>query len=336
MRFVGFLGLSALVLTVSAMTACGGGSASAQPTTADNPPPLDDDESSGGGAPAPASSGKVKEGMDAIQAGDFAKAKSVLEEAAKENPKDPQAAYYLGVAVEGLGDGKAAAGHYKTALELDPKLTEASINLSGVLLDSNDVEGSLAATNAGLKSAPKNPSLLRNKAVALDATGSKDALPAFKAAVAAAPNDKEIHYLYAEALARSGDKAGAIAELKPLVSSDDVAVLASVGRLFGKLKAFDECVTALDNAISKKDAAELRVDRGLCKHGKKDDKGAGADFEAAVAADAKFAPAHFYLAQNKRDAGDKKGAKAEFEKAASLDPGGKLGAAAKKELSELK
>jgi tetratricopeptide (TPR) repeat protein len=274
--------------------------------------------------------------MDAIQAGDFAKAKTVLEEAAKENPKDPQAAYYLGVAVEGLGDGKAAAEQYKKALELDPKLTEASINLSGVLLDANDVEGALAAANAGLKSAPKNPSLLRNKAVALDATGSKEAAPAFKAAVAAAPNDKEIHYLYAESLARSGDKAAAMTELKSLVSADDVAVLASVGRLLGKLKAFDECVTALDKAISKKDAAELRVDRGLCKHGKKDEKGAGADFEAAVAADAKFAPAHFYLAQNKRDAGDKKGAKAEFEKAASLDPGGKLGAAAKKELSELK
>ena len=334
MRFAGFLGLSVIALGLS--TACGGGSSSSPPTTADNPPPLDDDDSGGGGAPAPASSGKVKEGMDAIQAGDFAKAKEVLEQAAKDNPKDPQAAYYLGVSVEGLGDGKTAAGHYKKALELDPKLTEASINLSGVLLDSNDVEGALAAVNAGLKSAPKNPSLLRNKAVVLDASGSKDAVAAFKAAVAAAPNDKEIHYLYAEALARSGDKTAALAELKPLASSDDIAVLASVGRLFGKLKAFDECVSALDNAIAKKDAAELRVDRGLCKHGKKDDKGAGADFEAAVAADAKFAPAHFYLAQNKRDAGDKKGAKAEFEKAASLDPGGKLGAAAKKELSELK
>jgi Tfp pilus assembly protein PilF len=333
MRLVRFMAFSALVL--ASFSACSGGTASQSPATADNPPPLDDDDS-GSGAPAPASSGKVKEGMDAIQAGDFAKAKTVLEQAAKENPKDPQAAYYLGVAVEGLGDGKGATEHYKKALELDPKLTEASINLSGVLLDANDVEGALSAANAGLKSAPKNPSLLRNRAVALDATGSKDAVAAFKSAVAAASNDKEIRYLYAEALVRAGDKAAALTELKALTSSDDVAVLASVGRLLGKLKAFDECIAAFDNAIKQKDAAELRVDRGLCKHGKKDDKGAGADFEAAVSADAKFAPAHFYLAQNKRDAGDKKGAKAEFEKAASLDPGGKLGAAAKKELSELK
>lgn len=333
MRLKRLLGFSVLILA-NGVAGCGG-SSSAPAASADNPPPLDDDGDQGA-APAPASSGKVKEGMDAIQAGDFAKAKSVLEEAAKENPKDPQAAYYLGVAVEGLGDGKGAVEHYKKALELDPKLTEASINLSGVLLDANDLEGALTAANAGLKTAPKNPSLLRNKAVALDATGSKDAPSAFKAAVMAAPNDKEIHYLYAEALAKSGDRTGAMTELKSLTSSDDIAVLASVGRLLGKLKAFDECITALDNAIAKKDVAELRVDRGLCKHGKKDDKGAAADFEAAVAADAKFAPAHFYLAQNKRDSGDKKGAKAEFEKAASLDPNGKLGAAAKKEMSELK
>jgi len=335
MRLMRVFGFSALMVT-NALVACGG--PSPQPAaTADNPPPLDDDDQGGGGAaPAPASSSKVKEGMDAIQGGDFAKAKSVLEEATKENPKDPQAAYYLGVAVEGLGDGKGAAEHYKKALELDPKLTEASINLSGVLLDANDVDGALSTVNAGLKSAPKNPSLLRNKAVALDATGSKDAPEAFKAAVAAAPNDKEMRYLYAESLAKSGDKPGAMNELKSLTSSDDIAVLASVGRLYGKLKAYDECIGVLDNAISKKDMPEIRVDRGLCKHGKKDDKGAGADFQAAVTADAKFAPAHFYLAQNKRDAGDKKGAKAEFEKVAGLDPSGKLGAAAKKELSELK
>src|SRR5262245_63559802 len=174
MGLAGLLGLSALGLGLSA--ACGGGSPSAPPARADNPPPLDDDDSGGGGAaPAPASSGKVKEGMDAIQGGDFAKAKTVLEEAAKENPKDPQAAYYLGVAVEGLGDGKGAAEHYKKALELDPKLTEASMNLSGVLLDANEVEGALGEANAGLKNDPKNPALLRNKAVAVEAQGSKAA-----------------------------------------------------------------------------------------------------------------------------------------------------------------
>jgi Tfp pilus assembly protein PilF len=303
---------------------------------ASKPPPALDDDDNTPAAPAAASSPKVKEGIDALQAQDFAKAKELLEAAAKEAPKDPQAAFYLGVAVEALGDPKGAADHYHHALELDPKLTEASTNLSGVLLDQGDAAGALSAAEAGLKTAPKSPSLRRNRAVALDQTGSKDAVAAFKDAVEAAPNDKEVHYLYAEAMARAGNEAGAVAELKPLVASDDVGVLASAGRLLGKLKAFDECIAALDKAIGAKDVAELRVQRGICKHGKKDDKGAEADFMAAIQSDPKFAPAHYYLGQNKKAHGDKKGAKAELTKAAELDPSGGVGAAAKKALAELK
>ena len=205
-----------------------------------------------------------------------------------------------------------------------------------VLLDLEDAKGALAAADAGLKVAPKSPALLRNRAVALDATGSKDTVPAFKAAFAASPKDKEVQYLYAEALARSGDEKGAVEQLTPLTEGDDVGVLASVGRLLGKLKAFDGCIKALDNAIAKKDVAELRVQRGICKHGKKDDKAAEADFVAAISADPKFAPAHYYLGQQKLADGDKKTAKAELQKAVDLDPSGGVGAAAKKALSEIK
>jgi len=315
------------------LTACGG--STPQASTAPPPSLEDDDAASGGGAAAPSSS-KVKEGMDAIQAGDFAKAKALLEQAARENPKDAQAAFYLGVAVEGLGDGKGAATQYQHALELDPKLTEASANLSGVLLDLDDAAGALAAADAGLKAAPKSPSLLRNRAVALEATHAKEAPAAFKAALEAAPQDKEVRYLYAESLARSGDDQGAIHELAPLTESDDLAVLASAGRLLGQLKSFDGCVKALDKAIGQKDAAELRVQRGICKHGNKDDKGAEADFVAAIGSDPKFAPAHYYLGQHKRAAGDAKGARAELQKAEELDPQGKIGAAAKKAIADLK
>lgn len=332
MRFGATLGLVISLGTVG----CGGPPEPAQAPASPDPPLDDDSSATSPASAAPASNAKVKEGMDAIQAQDFAKAKAVLEEAVKESPKDVQAVFYLGVAIEGTGDPKAAAEQYRHALALDPKLTEASTNLSGVLLDTEDVAGALAAADAGLKVAPKSPALLRNRAVALDATGSKDAVAAFKAAVGASPNDKEVKYLYAEALARSGDEKGAVAEATPLIESDDVGVLASVGRLLGKLKAFDGCVAALDKAIAKKGVAELIVQRGICKHGKKDDKAASADFAAAIAQDPKFAPAHYYLGQQKRAEGDKKGAKTELQKAAELDPSGGVGAAAKKALAELK
>jgi Flp pilus assembly protein TadD len=330
---LGFFCRGVAVAAWFGVVGCGGSTPPAQSESAP-PPSLEDDDQAA--APAAASSTKVKQGMDAIQAQDFAGAKAILEAAVKESPKDPQASFYLGVAVEALGDGKGAAEHYHRALELDPKLTEASTNLSGVLLDQGDAAGALAAADAGLKIAPKSPSLRRNRAVALDQTGSKEAVAAFKDAVEAAPNDKEIQYLYAEALARTGNKDGAVAQLKPLIASDDVGVLASSGRLLGKLMDFDDCIAALDKAIAAKDVAELRVQRGICKHGKKDDKGAAADFTAAVQSDANFAPAHYYLGMDKKAHGDKKGAKAELTKASELDPSGGVGTAAKKALSELK
>jgi Flp pilus assembly protein TadD len=329
---VGFVGVA---LFLSSLAGCSGSTPPAQNASADAPS-LEDDDRAAAVTPATASSAKVKEGMDAIQAQDFAKAKTVLEAATKDNPKDPQAAFYLGVALEALGDAKGAADSYRHALENDPKLTEASTNLSGVLLDQGDAQGALAAAEAGLKVAPKSPSLRRNRAVALDQSGSKDAVAAFKDAVEVAPSDKEVQYLYAEALAKSGDDANAVAQLKPLLGSDDVAVLASTGRLFGKLKDYDDCVAALDKAIGSKDVAELRVQRGICKHGKKDDKGAEDDFTAAIKSDANFAAAHYYLGMSKKAHGDKKGAKAELTKASELDASGPVGAKAKKELAELK
>src|SRR5438477_12316489 len=103
------------------LSACGG---STPPAASPEPPSLAEDDDAPA-APAPASSPKVKEGIDAIQAQDFTKAKEILLGAVKEFPKDPQAAFYLGVAVEALGDGKQAAEQYRRALDLDPKLTEA-------------------------------------------------------------------------------------------------------------------------------------------------------------------------------------------------------------------
>src|SRR5512141_2221907 len=73
------------------------------PTTPDNPPPLDDAPATKKPKPdavvAP-SNELVKQGMDAIQKQDFAAAKQVLTDAVGKDPKDPQAAFYLGVALE--------------------------------------------------------------------------------------------------------------------------------------------------------------------------------------------------------------------------------------------
>jgi tetratricopeptide (TPR) repeat protein len=289
---------------------------------------------------AAASSAKVQAGIDAIQAGDFDKARQVLAEAHAENPKDAQAPFYLGVALEQSKDLPGAIEHYKKALALDPKLIEASQNLSAILLESGDAAGALRVAEGGLQHAPKHPELLLNRALTLEETGDKDgALAAYGAAASVQPDNLELAYAYAEHLAAAGKKEPALAQLKKVTLSDDPQVLAAAANVFGQLKAFGECIAALDKAIGKvgknKQAATLHVRRGVCRHELKDDAGAKSDYDAALALDADFAPVHYYLGMHHRAAGKKKEAIAAFQRAAKLAGDQGVGPGARKALEEL-
>jgi hypothetical protein len=67
----------------------------------------------------------------------------------------------------------------------------------------------------------------------------------------------------------------------------------------------------------------------------KDDAGALADYNAALAVDASFAPAHYYLGMHLAKK-DKKKALEHLDKAASLAKGEGVGPAAKREADELR
>jgi Flp pilus assembly protein TadD len=319
-----------------ALTACGGPPA---PVTPETPPPLDDAPAQKQSKPeavvAP-SNELVKQGMDAIQKQDFAAAKQVLSEAVGKDPKDPQAAFYLGVALDGLGDVPAAMSQYKKALELDPKLVEAAVNLSGAQFDQKDVGGALATADQGLKANPKSPELLTNRALALDALGKKDeALPAFAAAVKAKPGDAQLRITYAEYLAAANKRDEALSELRAVQDVDDPTLLAALGVRFGRLKAFPDCIAALDRAIKLKDSADLHTRRGVCRHDFGDDAGAQADYDAALKLDDKFAPAYYYLGRH-LEKKDKKRALEALDKAQKLDASGPIGKQAKQAAEELK
>jgi Tfp pilus assembly protein PilF len=312
------------LLGTLALAACGG---SPPPPAEAPPPPLD---SPAPAAPAAgqtekASSAKVAQGIDAIKAQDFAKAKSLLTEARAEAPKDPQAAFYLGVALEGLSDGAGAASAYKDALALDAKLTEASVNLSALLLDGKDAAGALSVAEGGLKTAPKQPDLLLNRALALEAAGKKEeSLKAYGAAAAAAPDNVDLHIAYAELLTAAKDDKAALEQLRAVSTTEDPKELAKLAQKFGRLHAFADCIASLDKAIKATDTPDLHVRRAVCRHEQKDDAGAVSDYEAALKLDDKFAPAHYYYAQHICPT-DKKKAAEHFKKAADLGGDSDLG-----------
>lgn len=255
--------------------------------------------------------------MDAIKAQDFEKAKALLTDARAQSPKDPQAAFYLGVALEGLSDGAGAAKSYKDALALDPKLTDAAVNLSALSLDAKDPAGALSAAETGLKASPKQPDLLLNRALSLEALDRKDeAVKAYGQAVAASPDNIDLRVAYAELLAPKDEKA-ALEQLRAVATTSDPQELDKLAQKFGSLHAFADCIGVLDKAIKTKDIAALHVRRAVCRHGQKDDAGALADYEAAIKLDDKFAPAHYYLAKHVCPK-DKKKAAEHFKRAAEL------------------
>lgn len=288
-------------------------------------------------AAAPASNASVEQAMHALEGQDFAGAKKILEQARKDDPKDAQAAFYLGVADEGLGDKAGAKEAYKAAIGLDAKLPDPAVNLSQLLLDDNDAAGALGVVDGALKNLPKHPDLLLNRAVALEALGKKDdALAAYGTAAGARPKDMVVHAAYGQLLAEAGKQKEALAELKLAAGSDDPALLASIALMQTKAGAFDDCIGTINHALEvKKKLPALLVRRGICEAGKKDEKAAQADYQAALAEEPNFAPAHHYLGLLLA-AKDKKAALEHFEKAATLAGDKGIGPEAKAKAAELR
>lgn len=299
------------------------GCASKPPPEAEEPPPpLDSPSSDGGGGVAKASSSAVQDGINAIQSKDFDKAKQILSEAHDADPKDPQAAFYLGVALENTDDLDGAVESYRNALQNDPKLVEASVNLSAILMEREDYTGALEVIDQALGSGAKNPQLLTNRAIALAGSGKTDeAMNAYKVAVEASPDDLTLRYDYAVLLAKKGQNDEAVAQLREVIKSSEAAVVGAAANVLGRLKAFADCVGGLDRALKTNESADLYVRRGVCRHGLNDDAGAQQDYEKALKLDPDFAPAHYYLGMHFKSAGKKKQAKEHLAKARELGKG---------------
>jgi Tfp pilus assembly protein PilF len=295
----------------------------------DEPPSLEDEETLDAGSGSQA-------GVDAIAAGDFQKAREIFAKLTADQPSNARAHFYLGVAQQNLGQGAPAVASYEKALELDPKLTEASVNLTAALLDAGDAARATPVIERALASDPGHPGLLYNRALAASMLGKKtEAVRAYREALAADPTNAEIKYGYAEALVAAGSKSEAQTQLSELTRSDDVAVLASSARLLGALEDFDGCIQALNKAIEREASAELFVARGLCQHAKKDDSAAFQDFQRGIQKDARYAPAHYYAGMDLKQRGKKAEARAALGRAAELGGDSGVGKAAKRALDNL-
>lgn len=317
--------------------ACGG---SGQPAKSqDEVVPLDDPAApapSGSGVEA-ASSPEVADAMKAIEAKRYTDAKSLLDKAIAKNPKDAQAHYYLGVTLSAEGgEPKGAIQSFEKALELDPKLVDAYVNLSALKLEAKDAAGAQAVAEKGLSVTPKQPDLALNRALALEAQGkSSEALAAYGDAVQARPNDFTLRASFAQLLAQAKKKTEALEQVTALRECDDPRLLTLGAIVALNLDAPAECVALMDRGLAKDQHPALYVRRGMCRDKLKDLPGAAADYKKAIERDAKFAPAHYYYGLQLKAANKKAEACAELTLAADLGGSQGIGPSAKKDRTEL-
>ncbi len=283
-----------------------------------------------GRAPAGAPSADVVKGKAALEQGDEAGARAAFEAALAKAPNDADAHAYLGALLE-KGDKAAAERHYRAALASAPGHEIGSVNLSALLLDTGKYDEAIAIARAGAEQHAQSAALAENLGVALASKGDEAAATtSMELAVRLAPKDPLALLTLGQWLGKwkKTDAAKERFLQAEKLAGGDLGVLASVGFELKNVGAFADCVRVLDGTIAKKDAAELRTYRALCKLGARDKAGALADLEAAVAKEPKYAPAHFYLGGRHAEAGKWKDVLTDYETYLKLEPDGPMKKAA--------
>ncbi|NUP12203.1 MAG: tetratricopeptide repeat protein [Polyangiaceae bacterium] len=284
---------------------------------------------------------ELEQGEALVKSGKFADAKPHLEAALKEDPKSAPAAFYLALATEQTkGDLKEAERLYKQALTFDPKLADAALNLAAIYLaDPPRPDEAIAIVDKALAHSPGDPKLLTNLGYAYSLKKDHEKAQKALSRALAAEDTPELRLMLGTALFEGKKPTEAVPHLLKAAEAmkDDAAVLATIARMMGPAKAFDDCVRLLDRALElKANEPELLVRRGVCKHELKKEKEAGEDFKAAIKADPKFQPAHYYLGLSFLAQGKKNEARTWLRKAWELGKDTGVGKASKEKLDGIK
>jgi hypothetical protein len=98
-------------------------------------------------------------GWDALDEGDAEKAAAAFRQALAEQPRDPTLHFGAGAAEHLLGRDTAAQQFLRKALELEPRLTPASLLLGQIVYDQGDVAAAIRTYEEALAHAPRNRSI---------------------------------------------------------------------------------------------------------------------------------------------------------------------------------
>ncbi len=157
-------------------------------------------------SPAPAALKLFRDGTALAEAGHLAKAVAPLVECLRQSPQFGSGFVNLAYVLHRLGALDQALVMARAGADLLPESMEASHILAAVLLSQGDFLAALQVYAAIPFPHKDHPATLIGKGLALRAMGRLDeALAVYASAIAAAPDNAEAHFNYAEALLVSGD-----------------------------------------------------------------------------------------------------------------------------------
>jgi Flp pilus assembly protein TadD len=171
----------------------------------------------------------LQQAQDAIARGDYAAAVAPLQEYIARYPDSSYAHFELGYADVQLKHDDDAKSEFQRAIEIDPKMAEAHLNLGLLLLDSDPAAAAISFSTA----ADLTPSDSRARFLygfALEHSGKiEDAVVQYQKAAQLAPNEYEIAFALARALVRLNRSAEAETEFRRAVALKSDSAPAQLG-----------------------------------------------------------------------------------------------------------
>lgn len=122
--------------------------------------------------------------------------------------------YELGCALQASDPGQAADA-FRRAVELDPALTDAHINLGVLLHERSDFEGAEVCYRLALRSSPESATAAYNLGVVLEDVGKPDeAMEVYRRAIECNELLADAYYNLSRLYERAGDRAAALRHLR--------------------------------------------------------------------------------------------------------------------------
>jgi len=264
------------------------------------------------------------------QSRDLAKATDLLKTLVAEHPESAQAHFHLGVLYaqnRQQADNGAAIGELEAALRLDPHLNEARLPLATVLIDAGENSAALKVLGEYIHGAPSVARGYYEQGVAYSGLGQwNDAVNSLRHAVRLDPGSYDIRFALGSALAHASATGEAITQFRAAArlnpSAPEVhhqlAILLEKTQPILAEKESAKYKALLATAGNPQQAASwtAKANQALASGNASD---AAESYRKALQSDPQNPQLHFNLSLALDRLGDRKGERAELQKAVQLD-----------------